>query len=228
MDLARQTRLGPLPETEDDVVSAGGSKSSSRAGQLQEASSFIDPSQLPFLKALWGSASESANPALAGAVAKGVAGRTMPGLGAAFGDIGALTDPSAQIKAQDASLKAGLGQMFREEINPAISGGAIGAGGFGGARQGVAQGVAAGQMGQAYAQGRGDIVARANQTALGAGSLMPTLAAAMQGQGQAPFVAEQDVLQRLAGILGGPTVVSKSRGDNYSSSSSAGWEFGLF
>lgn len=209
-------------------MSASGGKSESSQSQTSSSSSFVDPTQMGFLKSLWGMASGAGNPGEARAAAGGVTGQTLPGLGAAFGDIAALTNPQAQIDAETSSLQAGLGQMFREEINPAISGGAIGAGGFGGARHGVAQGVAAGQMGQAFAQGRGDIVGRARSTALGAGSLLPTIAAAMQGQGQAPMVAQQDWLQRLAGILGGPTVVGNSSSNASSGSSEKKFGFGLF
>jgi hypothetical protein len=209
-------------------MSASGGKSESIQSQASNSSSFIDPTQMGFLKSLWGSAAGAVDPRAAGAAAGGVTGQTLPGLGAAFGDIQALTNPQAQIEEQTKSLQAGLGQMFREEINPAIAGGAISAGGFGGARHGVAQGVAAGQMGQAFTQGRGDIVARANQTALGAGSLLPTMAAGMQGQGQAPYVAVQEALQRLAGILGGPTVVGNASSSAGSSSSEKKFGFSLF
>lgn len=77
-------------------------------------------------------------------------------------------NPTRQIQAQGRSLQSGLGEMFREELNPAIRGNAIAAGGFGGGRQGVAQGQAVGELADAYTQGLGDITANANAQALGA------------------------------------------------------------
>ncbi len=76
-----------------------------------------------------------------------------------------LMDPTAQISAQSKSLKSGLGELFREELNPAIRGDAIAAGGFGGGRQGVAQGQAVGELADAYTQGLGSITAQANAQA---------------------------------------------------------------
>lgn len=79
-----------------------------------------------------------------------------------------LMDSRGQIAAQSASLKSGLGELFSEEINPALKGNAIAAGGFGGGRQGVAQGQAAGELMDSYTQGLGDITAGANAQAAAA------------------------------------------------------------
>lgn len=93
----------------------------------------------------------------------------------AMGTASGIADWRGQADAQMASLKSGLGAMFRDEINPAIKGNALGAGGFGGGRQGVAQGVAAGQLADTYAASHGDIMASARQSGLQGAGLMGQL-----------------------------------------------------
>lgn len=191
------------------------------SGNQQQTSSsgksFISKQQLPFLRDLWQQAQGMSNAVTPGVQALGQS--LIPGMQGAFNNTLGLTDPQAQIDAQSASLQAGLGQLFREEINPAITSNAIAAGGLGGGRQGVAQGVAAGQLGQAFTQGLGDITARANQQALGAANSLGGQAGAMTGAAMAGF----DPLSRLAAIIGAPTVLNKQE----SSGSSSGFKFGF-
>ncbi len=203
-------------------MAVGGSSSQ----QTQRQDSFIDPTQAGFLGQMWQQAMGAGDPLATQEAARRASQMTTPQIGAALGNTTALTDASSQISAQAQSLQSGLGQLFREEINPAISSNAIAAGGFGGGRQGVAQGVATGQLGQAYTQGLGDIVANANRTALGAAGLVPGLSSAMYQSEVNPTLAGYDPLSRLASILGSPTVLNRQRGQSSSGSFSLGLPFG--
>lgn len=212
-------------------MSAGGSSSneSSSSNSFTNMDSFISGSQLPFLQNMWQQSQGYANPGVTQGAAQAGAGAVLPGMQSAYGNIGALTDPTAQIDAQSSSLQAGLGQMFREQINPAIQTNAISAGGFGGGRQGVAEGVATGQLADAYTKGYGDIVSRANNTALGAGSMLPGMAQGIYDMNVNPTMAGLDPMAQLASILGNPAILNKTRSQSQgqSSGSSSGFEVGF-
>lgn len=184
------------------------------------SSSFIDPTQMGFLSKLWGQGQGITNPAAVTAASKGLVGQMMPGLKSAFGNTTALTDPTKQIAAQTASLKSGLGSLFRDEINPAIRSGSIASGGFGGGRQGVAEGVAAGQLADTYAASLGDITANANNQAIAAAGQAGQLGQGIYNMGMLPSMAGFAPLQAMAGLLGSPTVLqealSRSRGTSQS------------
>lgn len=175
-----------------------------------QSGSFIDPTQGGFLQNLWAQATSAADPAAAGGAAASSLGQILPGLQAAFGNLGGMTDPSAMIQQQAGALSEGLGNLFRNEINPTIEGNAIGAGGFGGGRQGVAQGVAAGQLGDSYASGLADITSAANNQALQASTALAGLGNSIFSLGQQGQTAGLDILGQLSGILGGPTVLQNS------------------
>lgn len=148
------------------------------------------------------------------------------------------------------ALKTGLGELFRDEINPAITSRAVAGGTLGGGRQGVAQGVAAGKLGTAYTKGAADIFASdqaakdaaagtlisGRNTAAGIGlSSLPSLFSVAEGGLNAASLP----YATLAGILGGPTVLgsssevaaalSRAFGEDFSSSSSKGkgFSFGI-
>ena len=171
---------------------------------------FVDPNQQGYLDQLRGGAFGVGDASAQQGVALGAAQQNQPGLTNAMGTAAGLMDPSAQIEAQSAALQSGLGSLFRNEINPGIESEAIAAGGLGGGRQGVAQGVAAGQLGDAFTQGYGDIVGRANQQALGAAGMMPGLANANMQNALQPMMAGLDIQSQLANILGGPTILSRN------------------
>ncbi len=184
-----------------------------RSSSESQSRSFISEEQMPFLKDLWRQASGIAGRA------GDASGTIAPWLAQGAQGLLGMGDPTAQIQAQTASLQSGLGQLFREEINPAIQSNAISTGGFGGGRQGVAQGVAAGQMANAFTQGVGDITARANQTAMGALGMLPGFSQAYtqaQSAGMNPFL-------QLAQILGRPVTLQEQS----STSESEGFNFGF-
>lgn len=139
-----------------------------------------------------------------------------------------LTDTSAR-DAQLGALQSGLGTLFREELNPAITSRGVSTGTLGGGRQGVAQGVAVGKIASEYQKGAADIIGRdqlARDTA--AGTLMTgrTQAAGtalnaipgLVGAAQAGLNAPLSPYQALAGILGGPTTLGSSSSSDFASS----------
>lgn len=141
-----------------------------------------------------------------------------------------LTDTSAR-DAQLGALKSGLGELFRDEINPAITSRAVAGGTLGGGRQGVAQGVAAGKLGQAYQQGAasifasdqaqrdaaaGTLIGGRNQAAGVGASLIPSLL----GTAQAGLGAPLSPYAALSSILGGPTVLTSAQSTQFGESSS--------
>ncbi len=135
--------------------------------------------------------------------------------GRVAGEDGGLLDEQIGLLSED------VGRFFSEQLNPAITSEAIAGGQLGGGRQGVAQGIAAGEAGSAFARGASalraaDLESRdRSAVALGQQRLtsaekglngLSTLAGIADlgfGAGLAPF-------ERLAGILGGPTVLGES------------------
>lgn len=140
-----------------------------------------------------------------------------------------LSGDNAVLQEQIDLLGEDLGQFFAEEINPAITADAIGGGALGGGRQGVAQGAAAAALGEEFRRGvtalrAGDIAARdavASQVAgnaltgaeTGLASLPGLLGIAEQGT-----FAGIEPYERLAAILGGPTVLTSAASESESSS----------
>lgn len=158
-----------------------------------------------------------------------------------------LTDTTAR-DTQLGALKTGLGELFRDEINPAITSRAVAGGTLGGGRQGVAQGVAAGKLGTAYTQGAASIFATDQaQRDAAAGTLMQgrTQAAgvglsslsSLFGVAEGGLNAGLSPYASLASILGSPTVLgssseiaaalSRAFGEDFSSSSSKSRGFSL-
>jgi len=175
--------------------------------------SFVDQGQQPFLQQLYRGQQGLSQGAYARPAA--FASRENQGfLNNAMRVTNELMNPAEQIAAQEASLKAGLSNLFGNTLMPQIASQSVLAGGLGGGRQGVAQANAMGELGQAYTQGLGDITARANQQAGMAAQFMPTLASANMQNRMAPILARAQSLQDRAGILGGPTVLQRSMAEN--------------
>ena len=179
---------------------------------------FVDPAQQGFQQALWGGAFGMANPQGVQNSAMRAAQGMRGGLQDTFNNTAALTDPSAQIAAQEGSLRAVLGNLFHHDLLPSIQRNSQASGGFGGGRQGVMEGQAAGELANAYTSGLGDITARANQTALGAANTMPGLSQALFANTTAPMTAGLDVMGQLGQILGAPTVLSRGRAGSFGNS----------
>lgn len=136
-----------------------------------------------------------------------------------------LTDTTVR-DAQLGALQSGLGSLFRDELNPAISSKAVAAGQLGGGRQGVAQGVAVGKIANQYQQGAAAILgqdqAQRDQAASAlmqgrtqaAGTALSAIPGLL-GVAQAGLGAPQSIYQALAGILGGPTVLGSSSSEDF-------------
>jgi hypothetical protein len=155
-----------------------------------------------------------------------------------------IAGPDEALQAQIGTLREQMGQLFREEINPAITSEAVRAGGLGGGRQGVAQGVAAGGLAREFASGVSGLMAssqaardalaseyaRTSTAAAGTGlqGLQSLLGIAQAREG-APLFAES----MLAQILGSPTVLSESfslgtsKGTSTSKGKSGGFSLGF-
>jgi len=89
-------------------------------------------------------------------------GAGSPGFIADPVSVGGVAPVSVSSNAADeiAMLQSDLGNLFREELQPAISSTAIAGRGLGGGRQGVAEGEAIGRLGREFVRGRNDIVGR--------------------------------------------------------------------
>lgn len=125
------------------------------------------------------------------------------------------------LEQQISQLQEDTGRLFREELNPAITSRAVSGGTLGGGRQGVAQGLAAGNVARAFTQGAtalraGDIASRdavaqsiatnsLNAASTGLGALPSLLDVLERGSG-----AELGVYGQLSSILGGPTTLTQS------------------
>lgn len=126
-------------------------------------------------------------------------------------------------------LREDTGRLFSEELNPAITSRAVAGGTLGGGRQGVAQGQAMDVASRRFTEGAtalraADITARdaaardvmqgsLAAASTGLGSLNDLLDLSERGSNQ-----ELGVYGQLSQILGGPTVLSQSRSNDYSRS----------
>lgn len=141
-----------------------------------------------------------------------------------------LTGDNAVLDEQIGALGEDIGRFFREEVNPAITSAGVATGTLGGGRQGVAQGRAAEAAAREFQRGAtalrsADVAARDAAAAqlqqgriagAGAGlSAIPSLFGVAQGG----FGAELAPYQALAGIVGGPTVLTQAQATDFAQSS---------
>jgi len=192
-------------------------------GGAEAASAALDPSLL----------TDASNQLFSGGM--GVLDRLGGDVGSEFLQ-GRLTDENPLLQDQIDLLGEDLGDFFSEELNPAITSEAVGAGQLGGGRQGVAQGRAAELVGEQFTRGAtalraGDLARRdaiaggladrslaGAQTELNASPMLLQLA-------QAGFGAEFMPTQMLASILGDPTVLTQSRQEARGTSFSDAMDF---
>lgn len=199
-------------------VSAGGSQSSQNVafedifarlfGGAEGAAAGLDPSML----------SETANQLFSG----GMDFLSSLGGGADTDFLTArMSGESPVLGDQITGLGEDLGQFFNQQILPGISSESIAGGGLGGARQGVAQGMAADSISRDFTRGVTDLrsadVAARDQAAATLGA--NRIAGAEAGLGQLGslagiadfgFGADLAPFDRLAAILGGTTVLGES------------------
>lgn len=126
-----------------------------------------------------------------------------------------------------ASMKTDAGNLFRDELNPAITSRAVAGGALGGSRQGVAQGIAQGRVADDFTRNAAalrysDVQAKDAIAANVAGN---SIAAANTGLGALPGML--DLVERgqnaelapygsLSSILGGPTTLTSASANDFS------------
>ncbi len=139
-----------------------------------------------------------------------------------------LSSDNEVLEEQIGMLGQDLGNFFNEELMPGITSQAADGGQLGGGRQGVAQGRAISEVGNQFTRGAtalraGDIAARDSAASTLAGNSISGAMAGFQGMGAMAGIADMGFsagmapYERLAAILGGPTVLGSS------SSNSADW-----
>lgn len=132
-----------------------------------------------------------------------------------------ITGDDGLLEEQISGLGADIGEFFNTQILPGITSEAVAGGSLGGGRQGVAQGAAASAAGREFARGAtslrtADAAARADAAGvlgqqrlagaeIGLGGL-----GGLAGIADLGFGAELEPFERLAAILGGPTVLGES------------------
>lgn len=144
---------------------------------------------------------------------------------------GRLTDDNAAVEDVISSMRRDAGTLFSEELNPAITSRAVAGGTLGGGRQGVAQGIAQGKVADSFIRASADLRMQdvAAKDAIASQVANNSVAAASTGLNALPGML--DVLERghnaelapyssLAGILGGPTVLSESEATDFSRATS--------
>ena len=226
---------------------ANASESFSQSLSTSQASgrSFVDPSQAGFLdftrnlaQNLAGQQFGQTGGLFGTAAALGQQGQQFLGsLGQSIGGLQGMGGPAVQ-QQQIGQLGQDIGAFFNQQVLPGIGRGAIGAGGLGGGRQGVAQGVAAGEALRAFTGGATDIMANAQQQRLS--GLLGASQGALGGVSslgglfslaQAPFAAQFSPLLSLASIVGSPTVLSErqaqARAETTSRTETGGFNVGF-
>lgn len=193
-------------------MSAGGSRQS----QQSEQQSRVWEGQAPFLQNLY---------ARADALQQQQFGQTGQIARQNLAPIQAAGFPAWQQavsgQVNPAQLSAGLeamGTQFSRETLPQIRGGAMQSGGLGGSRQGIAEGLAAGELARQQRGLFADLSGQASQRQMGALQLAPS----MFDLSMAPTRAEWLPLQMGAGALGGTTVLGSGSSSGSGSSFKAG------
>lgn len=140
-----------------------------------------------------------------------------------------VTGPDSAAQAQLGALGQGLGDFFKEQLLPGITGGGVSTGTLGGARQGVNIAQAAKGVAGQFTQGAASILASSQaQRDAAAGTLgAQTIQGAATGLGALPGLlglsqaganASLNPYLALSQILGGPTVLTQSQAGSQSSS----------
>jgi hypothetical protein len=154
----------------------------------------------------------------------------MQQIGQTGGQIAQFANPNNQlVQDQIGNLGQSLGDFYSQQLNPAIRGSAVAAGGLGGGRQQVAQGMAAQDVGNQFRQGVTAIQANAygqaqnaagmaDQNRFQAGQGMGQLGQSMNNLGMSNLNAPWMGAQNMAGLLGSPTVLGQSYAQQTASS----------
>lgn len=146
-----------------------------------------------------------------------------------------VTGPNEALQTNLSALQENIGRFFKEEINPAITTEAIGAGALGGGRQGVAQGRAARAVTEQFTQGAASLIqadqAQRDEAATNLANILTEGAAlgleSLPGLLQLGVEGEVNLapLSALSQILGPATVLTQARDFSRSFSESLGESF---
>lgn len=214
----------------------GGSEQQSQSTSQQQVASF----QQPFLQQQFGAAQQLAQQQ-AGPIGQqafplaeqlsGQGQQLLSGLGQGAGQqLNQFISPDSGFADQQIGA---LGQLLQRNLSQSlgqVSQQAVGSGGFGGSRQGLAQGTAIGDTQLAFGAGAADILqgdvqrrqaAATSQAGLQAGSALGGLES-LQGLfnlGLSGFGAQFAPLQAAAGIIGGPIIEGQSQSTGSGTSS---------
>lgn len=150
------------------------------------------------------------------------------------GDVGSnymrdRVEGSSPVEDIIASMRTDAGDLFREELNPAITSRAVAGGTLGGGRQGVAQGVAQAKVADDFTRNAAtlryaDVQAKDQIAAQIAGN---SISAANTGLASLPGLldlvergnnAELAPYSSLSAIIGGPTTLTESESSDFSRS----------
>ena len=129
---------------------------------------------------------------------------------------------------QIAALEEDAGRLFNEQLLPGITADAVASGTLGGARQGIAEGLAAERVAGEFLRGAtalrsADLQSRDRAAETLAGTSLAGAQTGLQalpglfGLAQGGFGAELAPFQALAGILGGPQVLTQADAESFSS-----------
>lgn len=195
-----------------------------------------------FFQRLFGGASDAANNALLQAPELTSAARQLFTGGTQFlqslgGGAGTdymtdrLSADNPVLQEQIDALREDTGRLFSEQLNPAITSRAVAGGTLGGGRQGVAQGMAIDSAARTFREGATALRAAdtAQRDQVAAQVAQNSLSSAATGLGALPGMldilergnnAELGVYSSLAGILGGPQVLSQSESSDFARSTS--------
>lgn len=184
-------------------------------GGSSSSSSYVNPAQAPFLQDLWGRGSAATTQALGQVPQYQQMGNQFLG---SLGNAGQALQPFMApgfAGQQIDSLSALLNRNLSENLLPQIGSQAQMAGGFGGGRQGIAQGVALRGTQEALASGATDIMAQdllRRQQAAGAYSGLQAQGASA-GLGYLPQQLNLGMspLMNYAGIVGSPNVLNQQQ-----------------
>ena len=146
--------------------------------------------------------------------------------------MGQFTQPNnALVQRQIGDLGTQMGKFFNEQLMPGITGSAVSAGGFGGGRNQLAVGQAAGNVADAYSQGVTGIMGNAYNQAIGAAGMQANNMIGAQGAinqtgqgltnlGLANLNSQWAPLQNFQGLLGAPITLGSSYGYSAANSQS--------
>ena len=229
-------------------MSFGMQKDKSSASMTSDQS--VWGGQSPFLEALYGAAQglqgqqQGQIPgAAAGYAGEGLAGvrrgiSSMSDLALTGGPVGQYANPNnALAQEQLSQMSTNIGNEFQRNVLPGLNSAAGLAGGMGGSRNAIGRGLAASDAQRQIAEAGTNLYANqygigaqaagaATQARLDASGALPGMGESLYNLGMSPFTAQWAPMTALAGILGGPTTLTKAQSSQ--SSKKSQFSFGLF